>query len=78
MYMRFLLTLLLGAIWLYGCQSEQLPVSSLAARVTEGTSDDRILFRLIADADNPSKDYFEISSENGRLLSAKALEVMLE
>lgn len=47
MYMRFLLTLLLGAIWLYGCQSEQLPVSSLAARVTEGTSDDRILSGLL-------------------------------
>ena len=44
MYMRFVLTLLLGTIWLCSCQSEKLPVNSLAGRVTEGTSDGRILF----------------------------------
>lgn len=77
MYMRFVLTLLLGTIWLCGCQSEKLPVSSLAARVTEGTSDDRILFRLIADADNASKDYFEISSENGKVLITGNSDVSL-
>ena len=68
MYMRFVLTLLLGTIWLCSCQSEKLPVNSLAGRVTEGTSDGRILFRIIADGSNPAKDYFEISSENGKVL----------
>ena len=43
-------------------------VNSLADRVTEGTSKDRILFRIIADENNSSKDYFEISSEDGKVL----------
>ena len=50
------------------CQTEQSPVNTLADRVTEGTSKDRILFRMIADENNPLKDYFEISSEDGKVL----------
>lgn len=41
------------------CQTEQSPVNTLADRVTEGTSKDRILFRMIADENNPLKDYLK-------------------
>lgn len=60
--------ILLLAGLLCSCQTEQLPVNTLADRVTEGTSKDRILFRMIADENNPLKDYFEISSEDGKVL----------
>ena len=68
MYTRLLFILLLGATWMCSCQTEQSPVNTLADRVTEGTSKDRILFRMIADENNPLKDYFEISSEDGKVL----------
>jgi len=68
MYTRLLLILLLGTTLMCSCQTEPLPVNSLANRVTEGTSKDRILFRIIADENNSSKDYFEISSEDGKVL----------
>ena len=68
MYTRLLLILLLGTTLMCSCQTEPLPVNSLADRVTEGTSKDRILFRIIADENNSSKDYFEISSEDGKVL----------
>ena len=48
MYTRLLFILLLGATWMCSCQTEQSPVNTLADRVTEGTSKDRILFRMIA------------------------------
>ena len=58
-----------------GCKAERSPVSSLtervaslALRVTEGTSKGRILFRTASDDTDPSKDYFEISSEEGKVL----------
>ena len=60
--------ILLLAGLLCSCQTEQSPVNTLADRVTEGTSKDRILFRMIADENNPLKDYFEISSEDGKVL----------
>ena len=68
MYIRLLFILLLGATWMCSCQTEQSPVNALADRVTEGTSKDRILFRMIADENNPLRDYFEISSEEGKVL----------
>ena len=46
MYTRLLFILLLGATWMCSCQTEQSPVNTLADRVTEGTSKDRILFRM--------------------------------
>ena len=52
MYTRLLFILLLGATWMCSCQTEQSPVNTLADRVTEGTSKDRILFRMIADENN--------------------------
>ena len=60
--------ILLLAGFLYSCHTEHSPVNALADRVTEGTSKDRILFRMIADENNPLKDYFEISSEDGKVL----------
>ena len=50
------------------CQPKQLPVNSLAERVTEGTSKDRILFRMTPEKDDVSKDYFEITAEDGKVL----------
>lgn len=54
--------------FIYSCQMEQLPINSLADRITEGTSKGRILFRIIADERDSSKDYFEISSERDKVL----------
>ena len=39
--------ILLLAGFLYSCHTEHSPVNTLADRVTEGTSKDRILFRMI-------------------------------
>lgn len=77
MFMRLSLTLLLGLVMLCGCRPEKLPADLLAARVTEGTSEGRILFRQIADEANPSKDYFEISSQDGKVLIAGNSDISL-
>ncbi len=50
------------------CRSEYSPVDSLADRVTEGTSKNRIVFRLEPNADNSGEDYFEIDSDDGKVL----------
>lgn len=68
MNIRILITLLLGVTLLCSCQPKQLPVNSLAERVTEGTSKDRILFQMIPQQDNPSEDYFEITPKDGKVL----------
>ena len=61
MNIRILITLLFGVTLFCSCQPKQLPVNSLAERVTEGTSKDRILFRMTPEKDDVSKDYFEIT-----------------
>ncbi|MCD8183256.1 MAG: alpha-N-acetylglucosaminidase [Bacteroides sp.] len=69
MYMRFLLIALLGITLLCSCQPhQQLPVNSLADRVTEGTAQGRILFQLLPDEHQPAKGYFEITTEDGKVL----------
>ena len=67
--MRLLLLLLFGSVVMYtSCQSTSAPIDSLAARVTENTSKDQILFRLVTDEADPAKDYFEIDSKDGKVL----------
>ena len=66
MNIRILITLLFGVTLFCSCQPKQLPVNSLAERVTEGTSKDRILFRMTPEKDDVSKDYFEITAEDSR------------
>ena len=67
--MRLLLLLLFGSVVMYtSCQSTSAPIDSLAARVTENTSKDQILFRLVTDETDPAKDYFEIDSKDGKVL----------
>ena len=66
MNIRILITLLFGVTLFCSCQPKQLPVNSLAERVTEGTSKDRILFRMTPEKDDVSKDYFEITAEDGK------------
>lgn len=56
MNIRILITLLFGVTLFCSCQPKQLPVNSLAERVTEGTSKDRILFRMTPEKDDVSKD----------------------
>lgn len=68
MNIRILITLLFGVTLFCSCQPKQLPVNSLAERVTEGTSKDRILFRMTPEKDDVSKDYFEITAEDGKVL----------
>ena len=69
MNMRLLLLLLFGSVVMYtSCQSTSAPIDSLAARVTENTSKDQILFRLVTDEADPAKDYFEIDSKDGKVL----------
>jgi len=68
MNIRILITLLFGVTLFCSCQPKQLPVNSLAGRVTEGTSKDRILFQLISEQKEVSKEYFEITSASGKLL----------
>ena len=69
MNMRLLLLLLFGSVVMYtSCQSTSAPIDSLAARVTENTSKDQILFRLVTDETDPAKDYFEIDSKDGKVL----------
>ena len=63
--------------FIYSCQMEQLPINSLADRITEGTSKGRILFRIIADERDLSKDYFEISSERDKVLITGNSELSL-
>ena len=69
MNIRILITLLFGVTLFCSCQPKQLPVNSLAERVTEGTSKDRILFRMTPEKDDVSKDYFEITAEDGKFRS---------
>ena len=58
-----------GSVVMYtSCQSTSAPIDSLAARVTENTSKDQILFRLVTDEADPAKDYFEIDSKDGKVL----------
>ena len=54
--------------FVYSCQTESLPVDSLADRVTEGSSKNRILFQKITNQSDSLKDYFEISSKTGKVL----------
>ena len=69
MNMRLLLLLLFSSVVMYtSCQSTSAPIDSLAARVTENTSKDQILFRLVTDEADPAKDYFEIDSKDGKVL----------
>lgn len=50
------ITLLFGSVVMYtSCQSTSAPIDSLAARVTENTSKDQILFRLVTDETDPAK-----------------------
>lgn len=67
MNMRVFIVSLCAAVMLWGCGSESLPAEDLAARVTEGTSKGRILFRL-TDGESPDEDYFNITSQNGKVL----------
>lgn len=50
------------------CQSELSPIHALSERVTEGSSVGRILFKMLPDEGDSSKDYFEIASEDGKVL----------
>jgi len=69
MNMRLLLLLLFGSVVMYtSCRSTSAPIDSLAARVTENTSKDQILFRLVIDEADPAKDYFEIDSKDDKVL----------
>ena len=69
MNMRLLLLLLFGSVVMYtSCQFTSAPIDSLAARVTENTSKDQILFRLVTDEADSAKDYFEIDSKDGKVL----------
>lgn len=53
---------------MWGCGSGPLPADDLAARVTEGTSKGRILFRSVADREHPDEDYFNITSQGDKVL----------
>ena len=68
MHIRFLFILLFGIALLCSCQTKELPVDSLAERVTEGTSKGRILFQLLQGQEDASKDYFEIVSQGTKVL----------
>lgn len=68
MHMRFLFILLFGIALLCSCQAKELPVDSLAERVTEGTSKGRILFQIQPGQDDVSTDYFEIASQGNKVL----------
>lgn len=69
MNVRLLLPLLFGLVIMHtSCQSSSAPIDSLAARVTENTSKDQILFRFASDHSHPETDYFEIDSKNGKVL----------
>ena len=66
--MRIVISLLITAFLYCSCQHEQLPLDSLADRVTEGTSKNKILFQLIPVEGDSLKDYFEISSRGSKVL----------
>lgn len=67
--MRTLFYLLLGICLTCGCTSRQTnAIDALASRITEGTSAERIIFRTTPATDGEGKDYFEIGSENGKVL----------
>lgn len=74
--MRFLFIVIWGVLISGNVFSKSLPVDDLARRVTEGTSKNRILFRLLPhetaglNAVSVSKDYFEISAKKGKVLIA--------
>lgn len=68
MNVRVFIVSLCAAAILWGCGSGPLPADDLAARVTEGTSKGRILFRSVADREHPDEDYFNITSQGDKVL----------
>ncbi|WP_374049379.1 alpha-N-acetylglucosaminidase [uncultured Bacteroides sp.] len=67
--MKTYIYLLLGICLMCSCTNRQASsAEALASRVTEGTSNERIIFRTVSETSEEGKDFFEIGSENGKVL----------
>ena len=66
--MKNIITLLFICFFCVVANSQTTAIDSLAMRVTEGTSKDRIEFIIIPDSTENSDDWFRISSKDGNLV----------
>ena len=77
MYIRYLSILVVCFLFLCACKSEHKAIDSLADRVTQGTSKDKIQFEVIPADGDSLKDYFEIASEGDKVLITGNSEISL-